>query len=149
MNLAVFQSLQSRFGDLADGVSDMLSRQEWAAVFVMLLSTLVTERIILFIFTRMGRLTSRTSTTVDDKVVLRSRRPIGNYVLLFGLFVITGILDLPVEPVDFPNIVRTAIEILVVLNTIWLFLRTPIYSAPISSPNWREQAPDWMNRLSP
>ncbi len=123
VNLAVFQSLQSRFGDLADGVSDMLSRQEWAAVFVILLSTLVTERIILFIFTRMGRLTSKTSTTVDDKVVLRSRRPIGNYVLLFGLFVITGILDLPVDPVDFPNVVRTVIEILVVLNTIWLFLR--------------------------
>ncbi len=123
MSFTGFQSLQSRFGELIDGVSEMLTRQEWASVFVILLSTLVIERLLLFAFTRMGRLTGKTSTTVDDEVVVRSRRPIGNYVLLFGLFLIAGVLRLPEEPINFPAIVRTAIEILVVLNTIWLFLR--------------------------
>ncbi len=120
--LSVFE-IKEKYNEFLGIITDFIGQQEWLAVFVVLLAVLICERVVLFLFKRILKLTHKTATQLDDKVIGKSSRPIGNFILLFGIYVIVQIFRLPKTPVDIKAVLLTATKIAVVLNTIWLFLR--------------------------
>ncbi len=123
MDLLEVFSVKAKFNEFINIVTDFIGQQQWVAIFLVLLAALIGERIALFLFRRILKLTRKTSTDLDDKVIRKSSRPVGNYLLLFGVYIIIHIFRLPVAPVDIQAVLLTATKILVVLNTLWLLLR--------------------------
>ena len=116
-------ALYSRLGEFTRVLSDVVGRQNWLAIFVVLFTTLIVERLVLFVFKKFGHLAGKTGTALDDLIIEKSSRPVGNYVLMFGLFLILHILQLPTHPLDGRRVGLLVVKIVVVVNTLWLLWR--------------------------
>ena len=122
MDIVNVLRINEKYNEFLAIVTDFVGQQEWLAIFLVLLSVLICERVVLFLFKHILKLTHKTTTDLDDKVIRKSSRPIGNFILLFGVYVIIQIFKLPKSPVDIKTVLLVATKIAVVLNTIWLFL---------------------------
>lgn len=118
-----FSALRSNFNGFIDIITDFIGGQQWLAIFLVMLVSFIFERICLFLFKRISWITRKTKTDLDDHIIAKASRPIGNYILLLGFYIIIQILKLPKAPVDIKSIILTGIKIAVVINTIWLLIR--------------------------
>ncbi len=117
-------NFRARFSEFIEPLNNFFEQQQWFAIFCIIFISFIIERIALFIFRRASKLTKKTSTGIDDQVVEMSSRPVGNYILLFGLFLIIKILNIPQQqPVDIKAIMLTGLKIAFVLNTLWWLWR--------------------------
>ncbi len=123
MELFTRFDLQTQYEVLFQRVISFFSQQNWIAIFIILVFTVAIERITFFIISRLTKLTTKTKTNLDDRVIAKCTRPISNYVLLLGFFVIIHLFRFPLEPIDVKKALVTTIKILFVLNTIWLLVR--------------------------
>lgn len=120
---AYLEHLQTRFAEFTGLFGDFLAQQRWAAIFGILLTSLIAERITLFLFKTALRLTSHTSTDIDDRIVDRSSRPIGNFILLFGAYLVVHLLRFPDTALDAREMFITLVHIAAILNALWLMWR--------------------------
>lgn len=123
MGILNFPALKSNFIGFMDIIADFIGEQQWLAIFLVMLASFLFERICLFLFKRILMITHKTQTNLDDHIISNSSRPVGNYIVLLGFYIIVQILKLPKAPVDIKAIILTGIKIAVLLNTIWLLLR--------------------------
>jgi len=123
MDMLKMFAIKEKFNEFLDIITDFIGQHQWLAIFLILLVTLICERIALFVFRRILKLTHKTTTDLDDKVIKKSSRPVGNFILLFGIYMIIHIFSLPKTPVNVKMVLLTATKILVVLNIIWLLIR--------------------------
>ncbi|MBD3347037.1 MAG: mechanosensitive ion channel [Chitinivibrionales bacterium] len=114
---------KQQFTEFAEIFTDFIQNQQWITVFILIFGTFVIERIIVFLFNRVTIFARKTRTEIDDLIVKNSSRPVGNFVLLFGAFLIANVLRLPLEPFDVKKFLLVAIKIGVVLNGLWLCFR--------------------------
>ena len=122
--MGIFQllDLKSKVNEFLHITTDFISQQQWITILLIIIITLILERISLFVFKRILRLTSKTKTDIDDQIIAKSSRPVGNYLLLLGVYIIVQILILPGKPIDIKGILLVGTKIAVVLNTIWLLI---------------------------
>ncbi len=123
MDILKIFDVRDKFNEFVNIVAGFVGQQQWGAIFLVLLVTLIIERLALFIFKRILRLAQKTGTKLDDQVINKSLRPVGNFILLFGFFIIIQFFKLPKTPIDIKLALNTGTKIAVMLNTIWLFLR--------------------------
>ena len=123
MDFLTVSDLKSNFNEFICIVVDFIGEQQWITIFLVMLISFLIERICLFFFKRILKLSRKTKTDLDDQLISKSSRPIGNYILLLGIYIIIQILKLPKVPVDIKAIALTGIKVAVVLNTLWLLLR--------------------------
>ncbi len=92
--------------------------------FLVLLFTFAVKR---FIVNRllglMDKLVLKTSTEWDDELIKQAKRPIGWLVVIIGVWVAIGVLNLPSEPFDFPVAVNRGGRIAIILIITWFFFR--------------------------
>ncbi|MBD3320196.1 MAG: mechanosensitive ion channel [Chitinivibrionales bacterium] len=118
-----FITLRQRFVEFSRLLTDFVENQQWIPIFAIILITLIFERLFIFMFSRFTRFTRKTKTDLDDLIIQKSSRPVANFVLLFGAFLVANILKLPREPFELQEIILIAIRVAVVLNALWLCLR--------------------------
>jgi MscS family membrane protein len=123
MDFLEILNITSNYNKLVSVVTDFIQQQNWLAIFVVLLATLLFERVVSFLFKRIVKFTRKTKTDLDDKVIQQILRPVCNYILLFGLFIIIYVLKLPKSPLDINAVLITSLKIAFMLNTIFLLLR--------------------------
>lgn len=123
MDLLSLSDLKSNFNEFIGIVTDFIGQQQWLAIFILLLISFILERISIFFFKKVLKITRKTKTDLDDRIIAKSSRPIGNYILLLGLYIIVQIFKFPGAPVDIKSIILTGVKIAVVINTIWLLIR--------------------------
>ena len=123
MDFLKFSSLQSNFNEFIGIITHFIREQQWLAIFIVILASFIIERTCLFLFRRVLKFTSRTKTELDDHIIAKSIRPVGNYILLLGVFIIAQILKLPVTPVDIKAVLAKGVKVAVMLNTLWLLIR--------------------------
>lgn len=123
MDFLTVSDLKSNFNEFVGIVVDFIGEQQWITIFLVMLISFLIERICLFFFKRILKLSRKTKTDLDDQLISKSSRPIGNYILLLGIYIIIQILKLPKVPVDIRAIALTGTKVAVVLNTLWLLLR--------------------------
>jgi len=92
--------------------------------FLVLLFTFAVKR---FIVNRLlgliDKLVLKTRTEWDDELVKQAKRPIGWLVVIIGVWIAIGILNLPSEPFDFPVAVNRGGRIAIILIITWFFFR--------------------------
>lgn len=115
--------IKSNYDKLFNALSDFIQQQNWLVIFIILLVTLLAERIVSFLFKKIVKITNKTQTDLDDKVIKQTLRPVCNYILLFGFLIIVYIFKLPSQPLDINSLLKTGMKIAFMLNTIWLLLR--------------------------
>ncbi len=123
MDLLNMFEIRMKLKEFVSITSEFIGQQQWVAIFLVLLISFVLERIVLFLFKRILKLTHKTNTSLDDNIIKKSSRPVGNYILLFGFFIVVHLLRLPENPIDLKAVFLTGIKVAVMLNTLWLLLR--------------------------
>jgi MscS family membrane protein len=118
-----FLNVTDRLNEFVRLATSFVGQQSWMAIFVVILGAFILERIVLFIFARVTSLTKRTSTELDDQIIAKSSRPVGNFVLLFGAYMVVKLFKLPEEPLHFEAILVVGLKIVLVLNILWLAWR--------------------------
>jgi len=69
------------------------------------------------------RLTQRTATELDDKLLEAMEKPVGFGLIIIGLFAAIVILQLPTEPTNVRRFCYTLLKVLVTVDIAWLFMR--------------------------
>lgn len=123
MDFLTVSDLKSNFNEFIGIVAGFIGEQQWLAIFLVILVSFIFERICLFLFKRILWITRKTKTDLDDRIIAKASRPIGNYILLLGFYIIVQIFKFPKAPVDIKSIMLTGVKIAVVINTIWLLIR--------------------------
>ncbi|MBD3239970.1 MAG: mechanosensitive ion channel [Chitinivibrionales bacterium] len=121
--LAFFDPLKQRALELSAAMSEFVGQQRWAAIFAIIFCTIAFERLSQGLLKLMLKLTGRTRTDFDDRLVGAMARPAGNYVLLFGLFLVVNIFTFPEGDLDLTRILMIGVKLAVIVNTLWLIWR--------------------------
>jgi MscS family membrane protein len=65
------------------------------------------------------KMSERTETELDDKLLAAFRRPVLFAVLISGFYLALGILTLPTEPVDLPRFIHALFTSLLIVSAAW------------------------------
>ncbi len=121
--LAFIAPLRQRALELAAAMSEFVGQQRWAAIFAIIFFTIAFERLSQGMLKLLLKLTGRTRTDFDDRLVGAMSRPAGNYILFFGLFLVVNVFTFPEGEMDLTRILLIGIKLAVIINTLWLVWR--------------------------
>ncbi|MBD3393063.1 MAG: mechanosensitive ion channel [Chitinivibrionales bacterium] len=123
MNDSFLALLRTRLNEFVSVIGDLVTRQNWGLILGVLLAAFALERLALFLFSKISFLTKKTGTDLDDRIVEHTTRPVGNFVLLFGAFLVVNIFAFPDTEVDVKAMLLTIVRVAVVVNALWLMWR--------------------------
>jgi MscS family membrane protein len=109
----------------------------WVCAIIVLILAWIARSIFIYITkTYLGKLTARTETDVDDRLIRKIKGPIGNIIFLIGLYFVALLLHLPREPYDWHRLAYNVIDTLIILMALWLVIRLVDLVSYILTQSW-------------
>lgn len=98
---------------------EFFSTQPWLAIFIVILSTFIAERLIQYILKGSLKLAEKTKMKSDDLLIEKTIKPARNYVVLAGSFLTVMILSFSKELEGVENALMVILKVATVINTVW------------------------------
>jgi MscS family membrane protein len=98
---------------------------QWLGFLLVIVATFIVRTVVRYLIDRwLKKLTERTSTEVDDRILQAFRRPAFFLVYIVGFYLALEILTLPLDPIDVPRFITALFTSLLIVDTAWF-----LYSA--------------------
>lgn len=95
---------------------------QYATAFGIVLAAYIAKKIFAYLFTKaILPLAQKSKKELDDRFLVCLQKPAEFLVLLVGLFIAVGILQLPSEPFDLSKLATSILKALVIFDVAWLF----------------------------
>jgi MscS family membrane protein len=107
------------------------------ALIVLILSWIARFIFIYIAKNFLAKLTARTETEADDKLVRKVKVPVGNIIFFIGLYFVVGVLRLPREPYNWHHLANNVVDTLIILMALWLVIRLVDLLEFILKEKWR------------
>ncbi len=96
----------------------------WLGALLVFVAAWIIRLIFYFIADNyIAKLTKRTKSDLDDKLLKSAKPPVGNLLLLWGLYGAVYLLDLPTTPYNWRNLAYNILDTLTILTVLWLVLK--------------------------